>query len=453
MRTFVKQLVDFGEMDLVNRMVSPRFELAAVAKAGQKASENAMLFTAVQQTRYPVVTNLYGSHDRLCRLIGARDNRFCERWLELTEGTRNGMADTVEEQGESLTPVALSELPQVTYHEHDAGPYFTSAIYLAKEPDTGVPNLSFHRSMFVSDHELRVRLGSTHDLARYQKKAEDRGQPLEAALLIGVSPEIFLSACASLPYDTSELAVASRIAGSPIAMRPCQTIDLAVPVETEFVIEGRFLPHVRRPEGPFGEFMGNYVGIEDNHVFEVTRVTSRPNAIFHSLICGSTEDLRPLEAATAARIYKHLRNVVPGVIDVSCRPNAMITVVKLHKQYEGHGRHALLAAMGSHLDYNKVVIAVDEDVDIYDLDDVMWAYLTRGRADTRAMILNDVPGFYRDAHKDHWGRLAIDATSPWGREAEFARKTIPGEDDIRLADYLVHADGAGWPAALSRELP
>lgn len=434
----------------MTRSVDPRFELAAAARAGQKASENAMLFTEVANTKYPVAINLYGSHERLCRLIGAADNRFCDRWLEVVEGAQNGDVQTVLAAPEPLTTISLSDLPQITYHEKDAGPYFTSAIYLAKEPDTGVANLSFHRSMPVSDAELRVRLGSTHDLARYQKKAEDRDQPLEAALLIGVSPAIFLSACASLPYETSELAVASSIAGGPIAMRRCQTIDLEVPAETEIVVEGHFLPKVRRPEGPFGEFMGNYVGVEDNHVFEVTRVTARPDAIFHGLVCGSTEDLRPLEAATAARIYKHLRNVVPGVIDVSCRPNAMITIVKLQKQYEGHGRHVLLAALGSHLDYNKVCIAVDEDVDIYDLDDVMWAYLTRGRADTRAMILNDIPGFYRDPNKDHWGRLAIDATAPWGREAEFTRKRIPGEESIRLSDYVAQ-DATGWPAALRNE--
>ena len=79
---------------------------------------------------------------------------------------------------------------------------------------------------------------------------------------------------------------------------------------------------------------------------------------------------------------------------------------------------------------------VDEDVDIYDFDQVIWAYLTRGRADTRAYILNDVPGFYRDPHRDHWGRLVIDATMPLGREAEFERKRIPGADDVDLADYL-----------------
>ncbi|QIB67065.1 UbiD family decarboxylase domain-containing protein [Kineobactrum salinum] len=330
----------------------------------------------------------------------------------------------------------LSDLPLLTYHEKDAGPYFTSAIYLAKEPDTGVPNLSFHRSMYVSDTEIRARLGSSHDLAKYQKRAESRNECLEAALLIGTSPEVFLAACSSLPYEGNELEVAAQLSGAPVRMRPCRQIDLMVPADTEIVVEGRFLPNTKRPEGPFGEFMGNYVPVGDNHVFEVLDVSWRKGAYFHALTCGSNEDLRPLEAMTAARVYQHVSRVIPGVIDVCCRPNCMISIIKIKKQYAGHGKQALLAALGSNMDYNKVCIAVDEDVDIYNLDDVMWAYMTRGPADKRAFILNDIPGFYRDEKKDHWGRLAIDATMPWGREEEFERKRIPGQGQIDLSEYL-----------------
>ena len=92
------------------------------------------------------------------------------------------------------------------------------------------------------------------------------------------------------------------------------------------------------------------------------------------------------------------------------------------------------------MDYNKLVVVVDEDVDIYNMEEVIWAFLTRGRADTRTMVINNVAGFYRDPHKDHWGRLGLDATRPWGREAEFIRKSIPGEDSLDLADYLPQ----GW---------
>jgi 4-hydroxybenzoate decarboxylase len=441
MRPFIEDLAGRGELVVVRRPVNPRHQLAAVTKAVQKAGEQAVLFDKVEGTEFPVVSNLYGSHERLCRLVGAGEKTFCQRWIELTDACIAGRdADVLEQAPASVEQEfrdgKLSDLPAITYHERDAGAYFTSAIFLAREPDSGVPNLSFHRSMQVSDQELRVRLGSTHDLARYQAKAEARGEALQAALLLSCPPEIFMAACASLPYEASELVMAAQISGGKIAMRPCKTIGLDVPASVDIVVEGRFLPNVKRPEGPFGEFMGNYVGVGDNHVFEVSHVSYRPGAVFHGLVCGSPEDLRPLEAVTAARVYRHVAAQVPGVIDVCCRPNVMISIIKIRKTYEGQGKHAILAALGSYLDYNKVVIVVDEDVDIYDLDDVMWAYMTRGRADTRAMILNDVPGFYRDPHKDHWGRLCIDATMPFGREAEFARKSIPGEDAIDLSQWL-----------------
>ena len=438
MRDYVERLMARGEMRVVEREVDPRHELAAVTKLSQAESELPILFRRVKGSAFPVVTNLYGSRARLCEMIGAADANFPRRWLELKSGMRPSAS-------EFLRPVAkpadlragrLSDLPQIVYWERDAAPYITSAIYLAKEPDTGVANLSFHRSMYVSDGELRIRLGTTHDLTRYQAKAEARGEALPAALLIGTAPDIFLAAAASLPYETDELSAAAQIRGRPVEMRPCETIDLMVPADTEIVVEGEILPHLRRPEGPFGEFMGYYVPEGDNHVFRVTHVSWRENAIYHGLLCGSPEDLRLLEEATAARIYEHLQKQVPGVRRVAVHSALLCTVVAIEQRYAGHARHAALAAVGSHLDYNKSVIVVDDDVDVHDLDDVWWAFLTRGRADTRVTVIPDVPGFYRDPQRDHWGRLLIDATKPQDRAGEFERRRIPGEGRIRLADYF-----------------
>ncbi|MFG6592666.1 MULTISPECIES: UbiD family decarboxylase [unclassified Sulfitobacter] len=442
MQHLLKNLEEHGDLKHVERQVNPEFELAAVTKALQDSSNEVVMFHDVAGSDIPVVSNIYGSHERLLRMVGAAPGQsFCARWIELTEACLGAKDETVyvpakaDVDGEFIT-CKLSDLPALTWHGRDGGAYFTSAVYLANDPDTGVPNLSFHRSQQISDDELRVRLGGPHDLTQYQKRAEAKGEPLEAALLLSCPPELFLGACASLPIDASELAMAAQIRGEKIAMRKCKTIGLEVPASVDIVVEGRFLPNERRPEGPFGEFMGFYVEVGDNHVFEVTHVERRRDAVLHGLLCGSNEDLRPLEAVIAAKVYGHVSRMVPGVLDVSCKPNVMISIIKIDKQYEGHGKHAILAALGSHLDYNKVVIAVDSDVDIYNLDDVMWAYMTRGRADTRAQVLHDFPGFYRDEKKDHWGRLTIDATMPWGREAEFARKSVPGVADIDLTQYL-----------------
>jgi 4-hydroxybenzoate decarboxylase len=255
--------------------------------------------------------------------------------------------------------------------------------------------------------------------------------------MLGPPPELVLAAAAPIPYDESELEVAGRLAGRPLPMRRCRTVALSVPAETEIVIEGRILPNVRRPEGPFGEFLGSYVPVGDNHVFEISAVIARRDAIYHALVCGSPEDLRLLELSVATRVYQALLSAKQrGIIDVACTPNILSTVVQIEQLYEGHARQVMLTAMGANHDFNKSVLVVDDDVDINDFDDVWWAYLTRGRADARALVVPDVPGFYRDPKKDFFGRLGIDATVPFGRKDEFLRKRIPGAEAIDLGRYL-----------------
>jgi UbiD family decarboxylase len=438
MRQFLDRLRDQSALRIIRRAVDPRFELAAVTRASQQRDDAAILFENVSGSSMPVVSNLYGSRQRLCALIGAEGDRFCRHWTTLVNDVPRHADDIyrLSDAPADLGRAQLHELPQIVYFGKDAGPYLTAAVFLAREPESGVANLSFHRAMMVSDKELRVRLGSSHDLYSYQRRAEAKGDALEVALLIGAPPPVFLAACASIPYDADEIAVAAALNGAPIEMRPCATVDLMVPRDTEIVIEGRILPGERRPEGPFGEFMGYYVPVEDNHVLEVSAVSVREGALFHSLLCGSPEDLTALELAIATRVFGHLDATLPGIVDVACRPALMNTVVKIAKQYEGHPRQVMLGAFAAHADYSKTCMVVDEDVDIHDIADVWWAYLTRGRADRRALIIPDIPGFYRDPMRDHWGRLGIDATRPLGREAEFERKSIPGQDTIRLDDYL-----------------
>jgi UbiD family decarboxylase len=140
--------------------------------------------------------------------------------------------------------------------------------------------------------------------------------------------------------------------------------------------------------------------------------------------------------SVAANIFQRINAVLPGIIDVTCQPFVLHTVVKIRQEYEGHGRQVLLAVFGAEPTWAKVVTVVDEDVDIYNMDDVMWATLTRSRPDKNVMIIPDTPSFYRDPHKDHWGRLGIDATVPFSRRAEFERKRIPGADTVDLKSYF-----------------
>jgi len=438
MREYMERLRARGELLEVKRPVHARHELAAVTQAAQRKLGKPILFHTVSGTALPVLSNIYGSRERLAEILGIAPGEFCRRWNELSSVAASDAGPLKREvpMPRDLVAGRLSDLPLITYAERDGAPYFTSAIFLAREPETGVPNLSFHRSMYISDSELRVRLAPRHHLTLYHEKAEKMGRPLEAALLIGPPPQVFLAAAAPVPYDVDELEVAARLAGKPLDMRPCKYIDLQVPASTEIVVEGRFLPNVRRPEGPFGEFMGYYVPVGDNAVFEVLGVSMRPDAIFHSINCGSPEEVLTLELSVAANIYQRVSAVLPGIVDVTCQPFVLHTVVQIRQQYEGHARQVLMAVFGAEPTWAKTCTVVDEDVNIYDMNDVMWAVLTRSRPDRDVLVLPEVPSFYRDPHRDHWGRLGIDATAPFARRAEFERKRVPGADTLDLGAYL-----------------
>lgn len=438
MQEYLEKLISRGEMRIVEREVDPQFELAAVVGRSQQESDLPIMFQNVKGSSLPVVSNVYGSNQRMCEIIGAADGKFCPRWVDVTRdgwGKEEPYLEGVP-LPDDLVEGKISDLPHITYSEKDAGPYITAGIFLGKEPDTGVPNLSFCRTFMAGDDELKVRLAPPHDLTKYQAKAESRDEPLEVAILIGPPPEVFLAACASLPIEKDELEYAAMISGKPVKMRPCKTIDVMVPLETQVVIEGRILPNVRKPEGPFGEFQGYYVAEAPNHVFEVTNVSWRKDAVFHGLLCGGSEDVRALELSIATRIFKTLSEEIPGILNVSCNPAPQSTIVQIKQEYAGHARRVLLKAFGSHTAYNKICIVVDEDVDIQNFNDVWWAVISRFRPD-EAMIIEDVPGFFRDVGDLHRGRLGIDATKPFDLQEEFERKRTPGADEINLKDYFV----------------
>ena len=182
--------------------------------------------------------------------------------------------------------------------------------------------------------------------------------------------------------------------------------------------------------------MGYYVPVGNNAVFEVLgvtvpegrRVPQHPVRIAgggaHARAVGIGEDLRARE------------RVLPGIVDVTCQPFVLHSVVKIKQQYEGHARQVLLAVMGAEPTWAKMVTVVDEDVDIYNMDDVMWAILTRSRPDKDFITIPDTPTFYRDPNRDHWGRMGIDATAPFARRDEFVRKRIPGADAVDISQYI-----------------
>ena len=436
-RNYVDALVARNEVHLVEREVDPRYELAAVVARSQKQSDWPILFRNVRGSSFPVVANVYGSFSRMAELVNAGDKGLNERWREIIDTLLAHSCDYIKEVPvpADLQAGSLNDLPGITWREKDAAPYITAGVFLARDPETGIPNLSFSRCMMLGDDsKMHCCIDSPHDLAKYQAKAEAGGEALEVAVLIGAPPPVFLAAVTALPIDADEMQLAAHIAGGQIEMCPCEHIGLLVPAATEIVIEGTIRPSVRVEDGPFGEFLGYYCETNKGaYVLDVLNVNRRRDAYYHGLLCGAREDLTSLAVSWGGRIYRGLVTELPGILDVTINPTMYGSIVRIDKQYDDHPREVIDAVFRLSPAYNRMCIVVDRDIDIHDLGSVWWSFLTRGNLDTRTHVFSGLPGMENSNYLIN-GYIGIDATMETGRD--LVRASTPGEEEIDLKRYF-----------------
>jgi len=429
-----------GQLLTVRRQVDPKFELNAVVRKVQAGPNLPLLFTNVRGSPYPVASNLFGNYRLIAELLGCDIGGVAARWAELT-GSSAPIADVHSAGSAEYESIALADIPHLTFSEKDAGPYITAGVIIARDPDTSVVNLSYHRMQIVDDAELRCRLSTSGDLYRIQQKMEKRNEPTPAVVAIGMPPAVMLAGSATIGPMNSEYDFAARISGKRFPTRASSIAGLPIPAQTEFLIEGEILPGVRRREGPFGEWMDYYVPPSDNHVFSVKRVLAKRNATFYAISSGSAEELAMTAVPLAGGIYNGIRTWVSGLLDVTCFPLLQFCAIKLIKTADGQPQRAMMAAFGAEMNRVLYCIVVDDDVDIHNWSDVLWAMGTRCRPDRDIMQIPGVPSFARDPHRQHWGRIGIDATKPLEHAADFERKKTPGLDTLRLEDYISESTG------------
>lgn len=430
---FLARLDARGELIRIRRDVDPRFEVAALIRDVQQRRNQPIVFERVTGFAFPIVSNVCGSYASVSAALGIAPRDLARTWAERI--SRAAALPPVEPLSKPYQASRLSRLPICTHCEKDAGPYITAGIVAARDLETGLTNLSYHRMQVIGDRELRLRLSPGGHLFEMQQRAERLGKALPMAVLVGVAPIVMLAAAARTNPGLTEIDLAAALAGEPFPLVRCPTLDLAVP-EADVIIEGEMLAGVRRPEGPFGEWMDVYVPVMDNHVLEVGHVWTRPDAMYYAIHSGSAEEIVLTSLPINGDIYQAVKKWVPSVVNVACWPMIQFCVIQMQKQYEGQPRKALLAAFGAELTRILYAVAVDPDVDIFEPKDVIWALTTRCRPDRDTFIIPDVPSFARDPHQIHWGRLGIDATAPLEWPAEFERKTVPGASGIRFEDYL-----------------
>lgn len=436
LRSFLETCRNSGHLLVVDKEVDPKFELNAVIRKAQAENNLPIIFNKVGGTRYRVVSNTLGNYGIIASLLGESRSGVARKWSELTSSMDSSSLPQFPSSAAEYEEISLDDIPHITFSEKDGGPYITAGVVTARDPDTDVVNLSYHRMQIISGTELRLRLSTSGDLFRMQQSQEKRGEPLRAVIAIGLPPAVMLAAGSTIGPTVSEYDFAARIAGGRFPLKNLDGGDIPVPDSSEFLIEGEILPNERRREGPFGEWMDYYVQPMENHVFQVKRVLAQKDAIFYAISAGSSEELAMTAIPIAGSIYNAVRTWVPQVKDIACFPLLQFCVIQIGPHSEGQPNRALLSAFGAEMNRVMYGVVVDEDVDIHNWQDVLWAIATRCRPDRDVFIVPNVPSFARDKHKMHWGRMGIDATVPIGQEADFERKKTPLLNDIRLEDYI-----------------
>jgi 2,5-furandicarboxylate decarboxylase 1 len=440
LRDWLANLAARGDLSVARENVALVDELAAVAKRMER--DKAVLFPRPSGHEIPVVVNLFTQRAWVADALGVNEDQLLPHflaaarnplpWAEVTSAAAQEVVHTDVD--------LLKQLPIPKHNELDSGPYITAGLLISRNPVTGAQNVAIHRCQISGPDRIGVLLLPRHTLA-YYRMAEQVGEGLEIAIVIGVHPALLLASQAIAALDEDEMGIAGGLLGRPVEMVKCRTNAVRVPGHAEIVVEGRILPEVREPEGPFGEFPQYYGPRAAREVIKVDAVTHRRNPIFHTIVGGSFEHLVLGGVPREATLLQHLKRSFPNVLDVrltrggTCRYHL---VVKIDKIREGEPKNIIMGAFGGHYDIKQVVV-VDRDVDISSPDEIEWAIATRFQADRDMVVVSGALGSMLDPSSDAGvgAKLGFDATAPVTDPSAFRRIRVKGEENVNLAQVLV----------------
>jgi 2,5-furandicarboxylate decarboxylase 1 len=425
-------------------MTSLVFELEHAGKSPVVVYEN------VEGHKMPVVTNIAGSRKLLAACLGVPQpdlpSAFRERVQKYIpcEVVKEAPWQEVVIEG---SQVDLSKLPIPTHFSVDAAPYVTAGQLTARDPLTGVDTTGFHRFMVTGKNRLGVSLHSRRRMYEFHKRAEEKGQSLPAAITLGIHPLHYMGSMVfAYPPHVRKFEIIGGLFGEPYRLAKTGVQDLEVPAGAEIIIEGEILANVHEPEGPFSEFTGYASYRSTQNVFVAHRIRMRKDAMFHSVASGMSQDHILVSCVTReGEILNTLRRNLPNVIAVhvphrTC--GAFLAIIKMKKSSQGEPQQAIMAALGTEF-YTKYIIVVDEDVDIFDMNDVMWAVATRVKAEKDIVFIPGAKGAILDPTSDPETftvtKMGIDATRPLGKD--FAERLTISDAQRERVRGILHAAG------------
>lgn len=392
-------------------------------------------------SRFRMLFNAYASFDSVASTLGVNADRWSELLAQLPALTADLRPHQVVADGPvqqhvlSADEVDLRNLPWTRHVEGEGGDYFTP-IVAAREPGSPRYNLSWNRAMYFDPRHAGVHI-SPRQLWSFQRKAEEQGDDLPVALVLGHHPAFNLAAASLTGMAVDEYAVAGALMGEALEVVPSVAFgdELLVPAHAEAIIEGRLLAGRRAVEGPFGEYM-RYLGPQKlSHVLEVDAITWRDEPTVVEIFAGHQDHFNA-HVSIHSSLLAAAKNAVPQVEDVAwfIGGGPTTVVISLKKSAEGQPIRAALAVIAAG-NLVKQVIVVDDDVDVFDAQQVMWAVSTRVKAGQDVNILNGLQGSLLDPSNPGYGPtegIVIDAT--WRLDSPRAPSArVPAEAVERFA--------------------
>ncbi len=413
LRNFIEQLQKTNELTKITKPVSTEYEMAGIIAA---LGEKPVMFENVKESSIPVVAGLVSSKELICRSMGITKEQLLPKLLDAIEQpaapkmVTNAACQEVIHTG---AEVDLTKLPIMHYTDKDGGKYIASAVSIVKDPQLG-KNMCFHRLMLKDKNHFVARIVENRGTDSALKKA---GGELDIAICIGNSTPVLLSAATTLPMGMDELGMANALETTEIVK--CKTVDLEVPADSEFILEGR-ITNQKATEGPFLDLTGIVDRERQQPVVEIKCITHRKSPIYQTILAGKNEHKFLMGMPKEPTIYNEVGKVCQ-IKDVYVTPGGcswLHAVIQIKKQNADDGKKAIAAAFKGHGSLKHCVV-VDEDINIYDPQDVEWAIATRLQADKNVIILSNQPGSSLDPSGDlsegkkaTTAKAGLDATAP-----------------------------------------
>lgn len=447
LRGFIQLLEERGQLRRVKALVDPDLEIAEISNRMLQVGGPALLFENVKGAEFPVAVNLMGTVERICWAMNREKPEDLEdlgKKLALLQQPKppkkisqaidfgKVLFDVLKAkpnrdffppchqviiEGENLD---LNKIPMIRPYPNDAGRIITLGLVITKDCETGTPNVGVYRLQLQSKNTMTVHWLSVRGGARHLRKAAQQGKKLEIAIALGVDPLIIMAAATPIPVDLSEWLFAGLYGGSGVRLAKCKTLDLEVPADSEIVLEGTITPGEMLPDGPFGDHMGYYGGVEDSPLIRFHCMTHRENPIYLTTFSGRPPKEEAMMAIALNRIYTPiLRQQVQEITDFFLPMEALsykAAIISIDKAYPGQARRAALAFWSAlpQFTYTKFVIVVDKDINIRDPRQVVWALSSKVDPSRDVFILPETPFDTLDFASEKiglGGRMGIDATT------------------------------------------